>query len=93
MELLDIALKMHEAGCTRKQITKVTGLSYIALRHHVSLRPSDYPASFYITRLKQGRTVNDIAEELNVTPMSVYRQLKQKNVSIHLYQELSRREL
>ena len=48
-------------------------------------RPSVYPNSFFITRFKQGRSVKEVAEELNCNLAGLYRLLHKRGINPYTY--------
>lgn len=99
MELKELIKRMINAKCNLTQIAEVTQLSVteveLILANNIKRetdaryykKPSFYPNSFYITRLKQGKNIKEIAEELGCSVSSLYKVFSKRGISLYTYQQ------
>lgn len=98
ISLKDLIMRCDQAGCTRKQMLTIAGctaeeLELIIVNNIKSTTykrssPSAMPNSFYINRFRQGKTIKEIAEELDCNLAGLYKVLKQRGISQYNYTKL-----
>ena len=73
------------------QITEeevITIILHNGYRKTAIKKPGTYPTSFYIARLRQGKKVKEIADELGCSSRAILQQLNQRGISKYTYYTL-----
>ena len=81
---------LKSIGCSISMIQYILGISPFEIKRIISnnkQRPDTLPNGYYITRLANGKTVKDIANELHCTRATIYRLLERRGISLYAYRK------
>lgn len=98
MDTIELVKRMDKAGCTFTQMLIISDLepdqlnailvNNIRTNNYKKASPSSMPNAFYIKRIKEGKTVQEIAEELGCNISGLYKVLRQRGISRYNYTKL-----
>ena len=77
--------QLLSVGVTQAQLTAICFDDYMRNNFIVTLgnSPAQMPDSYYVSRLSQGKSIQQIAEELECHPSGVYRELSKRKINKH----------
>ena len=97
-EQKDLIRRMTGCKCSMSQIAYTLQLpqeevNMFVIMHNMRTNarksPAQMPDSYFITRLKQGKTPKDIADELGCQLSGIYRILKARDLTRFTFEEVS----
>jgi hypothetical protein len=91
MSKLVLAKQMQEQGSSLEDIMAATGLTIPQLFGTIYIRPKLLPDAYYISQFRKGKSVRDIANELQVHISLVYRAIEGRNLPTHEIQAARRK--